>query len=100
MSLSRVRLFATPWTVAFLHPWDFPGKNTGVGCRFLLQELCIKYIKKPRGRNYCPSVDMSRQFSLLVFLPNQRFPSCFNIVGASLVAQLLKNIAAMQETPV
>ena len=20
-----------------LHPWDFPGKNTGVGCHFLLQ---------------------------------------------------------------
>ena len=31
----------TPWTVAyrFLHPWDFPGKNTGVGCHFLLQEI-------------------------------------------------------------
>ena len=31
--LSRVRLFATPWTVAYqaLHPWYFPGKNTGVG---------------------------------------------------------------------
>ena len=38
-SLSRVRLFATPWTVAYrlLCPWDFPGKNTGVGCHFLLQ---------------------------------------------------------------
>ena len=22
-----------------LHPWNFPGKNTGVGCRFLLQEI-------------------------------------------------------------
>ena len=22
------------------HPWDFPGKNTGVGCHFLLQ--CVK----------------------------------------------------------
>ena len=21
-----------------LHPWDFPGRNTGVGCHFLLQE--------------------------------------------------------------
>ena len=31
--------FATPWTVAHQapHPWDFPGKNTGVGCHFLLQ---------------------------------------------------------------
>ena len=23
-----------------LHPWDSPGKNTGVGCHFLLQ--CMK----------------------------------------------------------
>ena len=22
-----------------LHPWDFPGKSTGVGCQFLLQEI-------------------------------------------------------------
>ena len=38
-SLSRVWLFATPWTVAhqLLCPWDFPGKNTGVGCYFLPQ---------------------------------------------------------------
>ena len=34
--LSRARLFATPWTVA-LCPWDFPGKDTRVGCHFLLQ---------------------------------------------------------------
>ena len=24
---------------SLLHPWDFPGKNTGVGCQFLLQEV-------------------------------------------------------------
>ena len=32
-SLSRVQLFVTPWTVAYRHlqPWNFPGKNTGVG---------------------------------------------------------------------
>ena len=34
--LSHVRLFVTPWTVAYqaLGPWDFPGKNMGVGCHF------------------------------------------------------------------
>ena len=49
-SLSRVRLFATPWTVAYqlLHPWDFPGKNTGVGRHFLLQDLPDPGIK-PRS---------------------------------------------------
>ena len=23
------------------NPWDFPGKNTGVGCHFLLQEIFL-----------------------------------------------------------
>ena len=38
---SRVQLFVTPWTVAtrLLCPWDFPGKNTGVDCHFLLQGI-------------------------------------------------------------
>ena len=42
--LSCVRLSATPWTVAcgFLCPWDSPGKNTGVGCHFLLQCMKVK----------------------------------------------------------
>ena len=32
---------ATPWTVVCqaLHPWTFPGKNTGVGFHFLLQGI-------------------------------------------------------------
>ena len=39
---SRVRLCATPQTAAHQapRPGDSPGKNTGVGCHFLLQ--CIK----------------------------------------------------------
>ena len=37
--LSCVRLFATLWTEACQAPlsWDFPGKNPGLGCHFLLQ---------------------------------------------------------------
>ena len=33
--------FVTPWIVDALLfcPWDFPGKNTGVGCHFLLQGI-------------------------------------------------------------
>ena len=36
---SRVWLFATPWAVSCQVPLSlgFPGKNTGVGCHFLLQ---------------------------------------------------------------
>ena len=37
-SLSRVRLFATRWTVAYHAPpsMGFPGKSTGVGCHVLI----------------------------------------------------------------
>ena len=41
-SLSRVRLFATPWTIQsarLLHPWDSLGKSTGVSCHFLFQGI-------------------------------------------------------------
>ena len=42
-TLSCVWLFATPWAVAprLLCPWGFAGKNTGVGCYFLLQEIFL-----------------------------------------------------------
>ena len=38
---SHVRLFTAPWIAAtrLLCPWNFPGKNTGVGCYILLQEI-------------------------------------------------------------
>ena len=40
-SLSRVWLFATPWTVAHQDPWSvgFSSMNTGVGCYSLLQAI-------------------------------------------------------------
>ena len=28
----------TPWIAACQAPWDSPGKNTGMGCHFLLQQ--------------------------------------------------------------
>ena len=48
------RLFATFWTVAtrFLRPRDFPGKNTGVGCHFLLQRIFP--IQGSNPRLLCP----------------------------------------------
>ena len=41
---SRVRLCATPYTAAHQapRPWDSPGRNTGVGCHFLLQCMKVK----------------------------------------------------------
>ena len=42
-SLSRVQLLVTLWAIArrLLCPWDFPGKNTGVGCHALLQGIFL-----------------------------------------------------------
>ena len=42
-SLSRVRLFATPWTAAYQAPpsMGFSSKSTGVGCRCLLPQVCV-----------------------------------------------------------
>ena len=43
-SLSRVRLFVPHGLqpTRLLHPWDFPGKSTGVGCHCLLWENCSR----------------------------------------------------------
>ena len=35
-----------------LHPWDSPGKNTGVGCHFLLQEIFLTQGSNP-GLPHC-----------------------------------------------
>ena len=39
--VTSVQLCTIPWTVAHQAPlpWDSPGKNTGVGCHFLLQGI-------------------------------------------------------------
>ena len=37
-----------------LHPWDFPGKNTGLGCHFLLQ--CMKVKSESEVSQLCQTV--------------------------------------------
>ena len=51
-----VQLFATPWTAAtrLPRPWDSPGKNTGVGCHFLLQ--CMKVKNEREVAQSCPTL--------------------------------------------
>ena len=36
------------------HPWDSPGKNTGVGCHFLLQCMTVK--SESEGAQSCPTL--------------------------------------------
>ena len=77
-SLSRVRLFATPWTVAYLCPWDFPGNSTGVDCHFLLQGIFPTQGSNP-GLLHCRQTlyHLSHQGS---YLPNYTTNSFFIIL--------------------
>ena len=45
------------------HPWDSPGKNTGVGCHFLLQ--CMKVKSESEVTQSCPTPSNPMDCSLL-----------------------------------
>ena len=44
------------------HPWDSPGKNTGVGCHFLLQ--CMKVKSESEVAQSCPTLSDPMDCSL------------------------------------
>ena len=44
------------------HPWDSPGKNTGVGCHFLLQ--CMKVKRESEVAQSWPTLSDSMDCSL------------------------------------
>ena len=44
------------------HPWDSPGKNTGVGCRFLLQ--CMKVKSESEVAQSCSTLSNPMDCSL------------------------------------
>ena len=43
-------------------PWDSPGKNTGVGCHFLLQ--CMKVKSEREVAQSCPTLSDPMDYSL------------------------------------
>ena len=61
---SRVRLCATQrrQPTRLLCPWDSPGKNTGVGCHFLLQ--CMKVKSDSEVAQSCPTLSDPMDCSL------------------------------------
>ena len=61
---SRVRLCVTPETAAHRLPcpWDSPGKNTGVGCHFLLP--CMKVKSESEVAQSCPTLSDPMDCSL------------------------------------
>ena len=44
-------------------PWDSPGKNTGVGCHFLLQ--CVKVKSESEVAQSCPTLSDPMDCSLI-----------------------------------
>ena len=46
----------------FPHPWDSPGKNTGVGCHFLLQ--CMEVKSESEVSQSCPTLSDPMDCSL------------------------------------
>ena len=51
------------WQPTRLHrPWDSPGKNTGVGCHFLLQ--CMKVKSESEVAQLCPTLSDPMDCSL------------------------------------
>ena len=72
---SRVRLCTTHrrQPTRLPRPWDSPGKNTGVGCHFLLQ--CMKVKSESEVPQSCPTLSdpMDRSLpSVLQFMGSQR----------------------------
>ena len=76
--LSHVRLLATPWLqpTRLLHPWDFPGKSTGVGCHcLLLKKITNTTFFRNSWTRQMPNIDI---IMLLIII----FCSLKNILGS------------------
>ena len=72
-----------------LHPQDSPGKNTGVGCHFLLQ--CMKAINESEVAQLCPTLNDPMDCSL----PGSSVHGIFQARVLECVAIAFSNLAAM-----
>ena len=55
-------LLLSRFSPTLFHPWDFPGKNTGVGCHFLLQYMKVK--SQSEVSQSCPTLSDPMDCSL------------------------------------
>ena len=88
-SLSCARLFATPWTVActrLLHPWDFLGKSTGVGCHFLLLSILL----------HCLSLELEWKLTFSSPVATTEFSKFAGILSAALSQHHLSGFETAQ----
>ena len=73
-------------------PWDSPGKNTGVGCHFLLQ--CMKVKSESEVVQSCPTLGDPMDCSLTRLLHPWDFPGKSTGVGCHFLLQLIRTAAA------
>ena len=66
-------------------PWDSPGKNTRVGCHFLLQ--CMKGKSESEVAQSCPTLRNLMDCSLSGFLGPWNFPGKSTGVGCNFLHQ-------------
>ena len=66
-------------------PWDSPGKNTRVGCHFLLQ--CMKGKSESEVAQSCPTLHNLMDCSLSGFLGPWNFPGKSTGVGCNFLHQ-------------
>ena len=118
--LSCVWLFATPWTVAYQapHPWDFPGKSSGVGCHlrnkwqgspaltfsFLTNPTSLHYTwllyTRLQGRKFCRSVKKDFfQDSCGSPPPSRHWPLGLPFSGVVLATGCPREVLELRVTP-
>ena len=85
-------------TTRLPHPWDFPGKNTGVGCHFFLQ--CMKVKSESEVTQSCPTLSDPMDCSPPGSSIHGIFQIHTHINGLPRCTQMVKNLPAVQETRV
>ena len=82
------------------HPWDSPGKNTGVGCHFLLQ--CVKVRSESEVPQSCPTprspMDCSPPGSSVHGISQARVLEWGAIAFSSCFEETLLNFISFHET--
>ena len=83
------------------HPWDSPGKNTGVGCHFLLQ--CMKVKSEGEVAQSCPTLrdpmDCSLPGSSVHGISRQEYWSGVPLPSLALSSVVCKSQPAGQTWP-
>ena len=80
------------------NPWDSPGKNTGVGCHFLLQ--CMKVKSESEVTQSCPTLSDPMDYSLPGSSVHEIFQARVLKWGAIAFSGRLKLRASIRCSPV